>query len=113
MLDVRRVWGPPAVVTLEVRNPRHKSHYTLYVPAYPDHAGAYCGCVDFARRDLGTCKHLEAAWLWLADHPGEQAVEPVDGSSRLWAAIDRRTRRLPRNLPGSDRVRYAGALLLG
>lgn len=113
VLDVRRVRGPPYLRTLEVRNPRHQSHYTLYVPAYPDRTGTYCGCVDFARRDLGTCKHIEAAWLWLDDHPDEKPTDPDGVRTDLWAAIERRVRRLPRNLPPSGRLRYAGELLLG
>ena len=113
VLDVRRVRGPPALLTLEVRNPRHRSHYTLYVPAYPDRTGAYCGCVDFARRDLGTCKHIEAAWLWLADHPDEKPSESEDPGTDLWAALDRRLRKLPKDLPASGRLRYPGEVLLG
>jgi hypothetical protein len=113
VLDVRRVQGPPGIPTLEVRNPRRHSHYTLYVPAYPDRTGAYCGCVDFARRDLGTCKHIEAAWLWLSDHPEEaRAPEEPSGPASLWGAIEKRVRHPRKELPPSGQIRYAGELLL-
>jgi hypothetical protein len=112
-LDVRRVQGPPSVPTFEVRNPRHRSHYTLYVPAYPDRSGAFCGCVDFARRDLGTCKHIEAAWLWLADHPEELRGDGDPAASLgLWSIIDRRLRHPRADDPPSGKLRYAGEVLL-
>jgi hypothetical protein len=101
--------------TLEVRNPRHQSHYTLYVPAYPDRTGTYCGCVDFARRDLGTCKHIEAAWLWLSDHPEavRAEAEETPETLSLWAAVEKRTRHPRKDLPASVRLRFPGELLLG
>jgi hypothetical protein len=96
-----------------VRNPRHRSHYTLYVPVYPDRTGTFCGCVDFARRDLGTCKHIEAAWLWLADHPEAIRGDPdPDPAAGLWTAIDRRLRHPRVSDPPSGRVRHAGEVLL-
>ena len=28
----------------------------------------YCDCMDFKTSQLGTCKHIEAARQWIADH---------------------------------------------
>lgn len=116
LLDVRpSLEGPPGVLALEVRNLRRQSRYTVFVPAYPDRTGAFCGCVDFARRDLGTCKHVEAAWLWLGDHP--EAFSPRTGTERpteLWASIERRARRSPpASASPSARLRFLGEPLLG
>ncbi len=111
-LDVRLAEGPPGVVTLEVRNLRRQSHYTVYVPAFPDRTGAFCGCVDFARRDLGTCKHLEAAFLWLADHPEPVRPSPRPATGARWAAIDRRLATSSHSGPASRRIRHAGSALL-
>ncbi|HEV8049609.1 MAG TPA: hypothetical protein VGP88_03345 [Thermoplasmata archaeon] len=111
-LDVRPEPGPPGVLTLAVRNLRRQSHYTVYVPSYPDRTGVFCGCVDFARRDLGTCKHLEAAFLWLADHPGERRAAPPLGAAPIWGAIDRRARHLPTGGPASGKIRYVGGALV-
>jgi hypothetical protein len=115
MLDVRSQRdGPPGVVTLEVRNLRRQSRYTVFVPAYPDRTGAFCGCVDFAKRDLGTCKHIEAAWLWLADQgPEGRNPTPYPSAAPLWAAVLRRLRQPPApGLRRSARLRYLGAALL-
>ena len=105
--------GPPAIVTLGVRNLNRQTHYTVYVPAYPDRTGAFCGCVDFARRDLGTCKHLEAAWLWLADHPEARSAPSGPSAAPLWAAIEHRLRCPSGPAPSSLRIRYVGGALLG
>jgi hypothetical protein len=112
LLDVRPEPGPPGVLALAVRNLKRQTHYTVYVPAYPDRTGVFCGCVDFARRDLGTCKHVEAAWLWIADHPDEGRPTPVTGATARWLAIDRRLHALPAGAPPSRRVRYGGDALL-
>ncbi|MCI4356885.1 MAG: hypothetical protein L3K18_07070 [Thermoplasmata archaeon] len=115
LLDVRPLrGGPPGVVTLEVRNLRRQSRYTVFVPAFPDRTGVFCGCVDFAKRDLGTCKHVEAAWLWLADQgPEGRTVTPAPPSVALWAAVDRRLRQLSAaKTPPSARLRFVGSALL-
>ncbi len=77
---------------LEVRNPLHGTAYRVTVPAWPDRSVALCTCTDFARRGLGTCKHIEAATRWLERHPSALAAAPtvpVDGAA-VWAEIDRR-----------------------
>ncbi|MCI4327362.1 MAG: hypothetical protein L3K16_06995 [Thermoplasmata archaeon] len=112
-LDVRPESGPLGVLTLAVRNLRRQTQYTVYVPAYPDRTGAFCGCVDFARRDLGTCKHVEAAFLWLADHPEGRTAPLVPGSGPRWGAVDRRLSSLPADGPSSRRIRHVGSALLG
>jgi hypothetical protein len=115
LLDVRLAsGGPPGVVTLEVRNLKRQSRYTVYAPAFPDRTGAFCGCEDFARRDLGTCKHVEAAFLWLGDHPEAQTTARPDGDAApLWSAIDQRALKgPPTHTPASRRLRYLGAPLL-
>ncbi|MCI4339848.1 MAG: hypothetical protein L3J73_01075, partial [Thermoplasmata archaeon] len=48
-------------VRLEVRNPVPGTRYDVLLPAFPDRSGGFCTCTDFARRGIGTCKHLEAA----------------------------------------------------
>ena len=101
-------------MTLEVRNLRRQSRYPVFVPAFPDRTGVFCGCVDFAKRDLGTCKHVEAAWLWLADQgPEGRNAAPTAPSAALWAAVDRRLRQLPTaKVPPSARLRLVGSALL-
>lgn len=105
--------GPAGVVTLEVRNLRRQSHYVVFVPAYPDRTGAFCGCEDFLRRDLGTCKHVESGFLWLSDHP-DTGSAPVPASAvRLWTSIDQRMRRpMAATAPPSCRLRHLGSALL-
>ena len=112
-LDVR--WrDDPRFVHLDVRNPLHKSHYDVLFPAYPSREFGFCTCTDFAKRDLGTCKHLEAAWLWLEERAGTLAPLPEAPSERaVWEEIDRRLRAAPRlDRPLPLRVRYGGDALL-
>ena len=66
-----------------------------------------CVCVDFARRDLGTCKHLEAAWIWLSDHPQPLPVRPDQGSRSLWMKVERTS---PSGQTGAD-LRKRGEVL--
>jgi hypothetical protein len=87
-LDVRPHADGP-VVELEVRNPIHQTRYLVVLPSYPERDGAMCTCNDFARRGFGTCKHLEAAWLWLVEHPEPLTPAPDPPGDRSWAAIDR------------------------
>ncbi|HEV2429716.1 MAG TPA: hypothetical protein VGV64_07750 [Thermoplasmata archaeon] len=76
---------------MRVRNPLHQTVYQVMAPAYPDRSPAFCSCEDFSRRGLGTCKHLEASWIWLSEHPesAKPIPAPFDGAP-LWEAIDRR-----------------------
>ncbi len=97
---------------LEVRNPLHRTSYRVMLPAFPDRSITLCTCADFARRGLGTCKHIEAGGRWLERHPNVAASFPattLDASS-VWQEIDRRLETPPRpSAPESLRWREAGA----
>ena len=99
---------------LEVRNPLHGTVYRVLLPEYPARASELCTCADFARRGLGTCKHIEAAYRWRAEHPDAEADGPRRPAGptapALWKEIDRRHRR-PKPGPESLRIRAAGAVL--
>ena len=100
---------------IEVRNPLHKTSYLVMRPAFPEREPALCTCTDFARRGLGTCKHIEATDRWLARH----ASDPVPGPHRpevrpaaVWREIDRRIEApLPPNQSTALRLRVPGAVL--
>ena len=115
LFDVR-VRSREPVLDLEVRNPIHRTRYRVLLPEYPGRGAAFCSCTDFARRGLGTCKHVEAAWLWLEatpelpEAPGPGSPEPPVGE--LWKEIDRSLGTLGRAPPARIRdVERAGALL--
>ncbi|MGP8158559.1 MAG: hypothetical protein ACLPWO_02985 [Thermoplasmata archaeon] len=100
---------------IEVRNPLHRTTYLVMRPAYPERWADLCTCTDFARRGLGTCKHIEAADRWLAHHPDASPSPPPRPLVRpaiVWKEIDRRLERPGRgSLPPSRRWREAGAAL--
>lgn len=82
---------------LEVRNPIHRTAYLVMLPEFPSPGPALCTCTDFARRDLGTCKHIEAASRWLPAHPEAEPPARRGSLTRLstaWAEIDRREKEL-------------------
>jgi hypothetical protein len=100
---------------LEVRNPIHRTRYLTLFPRAPSEDGALCTCTDFARRGLGSCKHLAAALAWLQRHAEEVAAQPpVEGrEAELWAEVDRRNAQLrqgpvddPRELSRPGAVLY-------
>lgn len=117
LLDVRlRARGLP--VDLEVRNPVHRTRYRVLFPEYPDRGSALCTCTDFARRGLGTCKHVEAGWSWLEAHrdllaPGGQVPSAANRSlGELWKEVERRVGTASRVHPKSIRdVEAPGELL--
>ena len=111
-LDVRPR-PDPRFVRLEVRNPAHGTRYDVVLPAYPDREGGFCGCSDFGRRGIGTCKHLEAAWIWVTDHPDEvPARVPGPDLGEVWEEIDRGLKQQARaRQPDPVRYRIAGAVL--
>ena len=95
-LDVR-VRAYDAYPVLEVRNPVHRTTYLVLLPEFPAPSPALCTCTDFARRGLGTCKHLEAAIRWMGGHPD---ARPPPGRAPAaapdpWPEIDRRAKELP------------------
>ncbi|MEM0128759.1 MAG: SWIM zinc finger family protein [Thermoplasmata archaeon] len=118
-LEIRRLAG--AYPRFEVRNPIRRTRYVVRLPRFPDRMAATCECPDFARRGLGTCKHIEAAVRELLAAPGAETapeastprggapqVGPSPGeriSARtLWHRIDRR-RREAGSLAGPPAVR--------
>ncbi len=101
-LDVRWVSAEP-YPAVEVRNPVRRTAYLTLWPGYPERDPALCTCTDFARRGLGDCKHLEAAWRWLGrpSPPPEAGRGPErEDIARVWEEIDRRLGTLP---PASER----------
>ena len=112
-LDLR-LREDPRFVRLEVRNPLHGTRYEVVFPAYPARDWGFCTCTDFARRGIGTCKHLEASSIWLSEHSAEVPTgRPAPPHDPGWEEVDRRTRSLGRlRLPSSLRIRYPGAALL-
>lgn len=103
---------------LEVRNPLHGTRYWVMLPEFPARTSALCTCEDFARRGLGTCKHIEAAFRWEVEHPGAPPLlsrDPRAVRTRgLWKEIDRRLAGVtPARTDGSVRHRWrrAGATL--
>lgn len=115
LLDVRLAARDP-VVRLEVRNPIHRTSYSVVFPEYPQRASAMCTCTDFARRGLGSCKHIEAGWSWLEERGlpsgSDPGSVPAAAVAELWPAIDRQLEALrregPRRIGDVERV---GALL--
>jgi hypothetical protein len=118
LFDIRLV-PQSAFVHLDIVNPLRGSRYEVLMPGYPDLSTGVCTCSDFAQRDLGTCKHLEAVRLWLPDHPGEiGASGQADPSSAtrtagVWEEIDRRISALREDgHPPSQRLRRPGRALV-
>jgi hypothetical protein len=115
-LDVRLRSAQP-FVQLEVRNPVHRTSYRVLVPAYPSLEAAICTCTDFARRGLGTCKHLEAARAWLGEHPELPSAPPATAeppnAEALWSAVERGLAQLALHEPESIRaLERAGRALI-
>ncbi|HEV2166252.1 MAG TPA: hypothetical protein VGS23_04675 [Thermoplasmata archaeon] len=111
-LDVRPRPGT-LCARFEVRNLRHATRYSVFLPEFPRQGGALCNCTDFGRRGLGTCKHIESVVLWISEHPKEGAAVPLpfDGRS-VWSRIDPAVERLAsRGRVDPRGVRVPGALL--
>jgi hypothetical protein len=114
-LDVR-LRSADVYPILEVRNPLHGTAYRVLLPEFPSVSSALCTCTDFARRGLGTCKHIEAGYRWLGDHPDAAPLFPrgrsVPRTAGLWKEVDRRLARRARDpAPESLRWRRPGDLL--
>ncbi len=101
---------------LEVRNPLHGTAYQVLLPEFPLATSALCTCTDFARRDLGTCKHIEAGHRWLTEHPDAPSLllpaQPRFRPYGYWKEVDRR-QAIERTRPGVDGrgLRRVGAVL--
>jgi hypothetical protein len=103
----------PRFLRVEVRNPSRGTRYTVVLPSFPAREGGFCTCTDFARRGLGTCKHLEAAWIWTGEHaPEANSPRPPAPVGRGWAEIDRRTRGTGKGPLTPITLRLPGAALL-
>jgi len=98
-LDVRLRRRRPFVV-LEVRNPLHRTVHEVLLPEFPSRESALCTCTDFARRGLGTCKHIEAGLRWLGERPG---AEPIEAAPRLGSRASRIWRRADAGLAAARR----------
>jgi hypothetical protein len=114
-LDVR-LRSADAYPILEVRNPLHGTAYRVLLPEFPSAASALCTCTDFARRGLGTCKHIEAGVRWLTEHPDAPPLLPRarsrTGTSGVWREVDRRLARQAHDpAPESLRWRRPGDVL--
>jgi hypothetical protein len=115
-LDVRLRARRPYPM-LEVRNPLHRTVYLVMLPEFPSRSSALCTCTDFARRGLGTCKHIEAGVRWLGEHadatPLDPRAEHPRPVSRRWRRIEALIAGAARE-PGTDsrRIRRAGSVLL-
>jgi hypothetical protein len=106
-LDVRLRSRAP-VVELEVLNPVHGTRYRVFLPEYPSRESALCTCTDFARRGLGTCKHVEAA-LAAASDLERLPMAPADAApalpvAELWSEVERRLDGLQRHPPEGIRA---------
>lgn len=64
------------------------------LPEFPARTSALCTCEDFARRGLGTCKHIEAAYRWKTEHPEVPPLltrdRPASRTRGVWREVDRR-----------------------
>lgn len=112
-LDVQLRTAEPYPL-LEVRNPIHGTEYLVMLPEYPAQSGSLCTCTDFARRGLGTCKHIEAGVRWVSDHPDAPPLRAPDGphTTGVWKKVDQRLASSVRDLSTpSRRWRRAGAVL--
>ncbi|MCI4331009.1 MAG: hypothetical protein L3K19_04095 [Thermoplasmata archaeon] len=112
-LDVRLREGV-AFLAFDVRNPVRLTRYLVVAPAFPRREGALCTCTDFNRRGIGTCKHLEAAWLWMEEHPGTRPAGPCPRSRVSWEEIEQAVGERPASdLSGSRslHLRRPGRLL--
>jgi hypothetical protein len=114
-LDVRLRSRQPYPL-LEVRNPLHGTVYLVMLPEFPARTSALCTCTDFARRGLGTCKHIEAGLRWAVGHPDAPPLrEPRQEPARVtgaWRRIDQRTAAARRDKSQESRAwRKAGAVL--
>jgi len=113
-LDVRLRSRRPYPI-LEVRNPLHGTVYLVLLPEFPDRASALCTCTDFARRGLGTCKHLEAGVRWIRSHENDRPLveeRPGPPLAGVWKEIDRQTAATGAvEGPESLRLRRPGAVL--
>ena len=100
--------------SFEVRNPIRKTRYRVLWPEFPERGTALCTCTDFARRAVGTCKHLEAVWLWVDRNgwaPRSALPNASESTGRLWKRIDEAMGSVS-VAPGSVEWRRPGRILV-
>ncbi len=82
--------------SFEVRNPIHGTRYRVLAPGPRGEEVLLCPCPDFGRRDVGTCKHVEAVRAELSRAPSEperpRSSPPV---GELWERIEAALRAEP------------------
>ncbi len=113
-LDIRLERREPFPI-LDVRNPLHRTAYLVLLPAFPDRSVALCTCADFARRGLGTCKHIEAGGRWLERHPQStpRTATPTPDPTTLWETLERCTQEARADDPDASRAwRRPGRILI-
>jgi hypothetical protein len=71
----------------------HGTRYRVLGPEIP--SILLCPCPDFGRRDVGTCKHVEAVRAFLAIHPESEPRPPAGEGEGLWPSIEAAVRRYP------------------
>jgi hypothetical protein len=76
--------------SFEVRNPVHRTRYRVLSPGNPP--VLLCPCPDFGRRDVGTCKHVEAVRAYRATHGEEGTPRPPPATEPWWERIEREVR---------------------
>ncbi|MGI0053445.1 MAG: hypothetical protein ACRECR_04200 [Thermoplasmata archaeon] len=118
LFEVRPAVEAPYLL-LRVANPLRGTQYRVHLPTGPDGPEAVCECPDFGQRGLGTCKHIEAARLWISENPSGGTVSPVPvgrpvrWAEALWQAIDGRLAgREWATAPRGRWWRWAGSLLI-
>jgi hypothetical protein len=99
---------------LAVRNPLHGTEYRVLWPTFPARDVILCTCTDFARRGLGTCKHIEAVLRWFPAHEADEPELARRSKPKPlpWRTIDRAIAVLvPGSYPPSVTWRKPGRLL--
>jgi hypothetical protein len=79
--------------SFEVRNPVHSTHYRVLGPEVP--GILLCPCPDFGRRDVGTCKHVEAVLAYLTTHPEAPETRRPVATEPWWERIEAQLRKSP------------------
>jgi len=79
--------------SFEVRNPVHGTHYRVLAPEAAE--VLLCPCPDFGRRDVGTCKHVEAVLAHLRSHPASPPPAARPDTEGTWRRIEAAVRAYP------------------
>lgn len=93
-LEVRERFERP-YRSFEVRNPVHGTHYLVLAPGATADALLLCPCPDFGRRDVGTCKHVEAVRPRLTEPAPPPRPPPSRPASPGWETLEEALAMLP------------------